>query len=156
MLYIRFVQAGGTIDKDYHPNDDNHGYNFSIETSAFHEIWKRSQVPYAVEFTSACKKDSLDIDDADRQKIISAVHNSPESNVIVLHGTDTIRETAEALSFIGGMTIVLTGAMKPAIHRESDAYFNVGMAVAAVQCLPAGIYIALYGEVVPWKKYTPR
>ena len=66
---------------------------------------------------------------------------------VVTHGTDTMAETAEALQGLEAKTIVLTGALTPARFRTTDAIFNVGMAVAAVQVSPPGVYIAMSGQV---------
>ncbi len=156
MAIIHFIQAGGTIDKDYVPQDGNHGYNFIIGESAFFEISRRAGMPYAVAFTCVCQKDSLDMTDDDRGELKRIAANVPEKKVIILHGTDTIHVTAKHLSDIAGKTVVLTGAMKPAKFRDSDADFNVGMAVGAVHSLKPGIYIALYGRVVRWDRIVPK
>ena len=55
-------------------------------------------------------------------------------------------ETATVLRDLDDKTIVLTGALNPARFRDSDAVFNIGCAVGAVQCLPAGVYIAMNGK----------
>ena len=74
--------------------------------------------------------------------------------VVITHGTDTMVKTAETLQDKAiNKVVVLTGAMLPEKFVNSDAKFNIGMAVAAVQTLPPGIYIALYGCVVPWKRF---
>lgn len=156
MSLIHFIQAGGTIDKDYRATEENHGYNFTIADSAWYEIWPRTNVRYAVSFTSACRKDSLDITNADRDKIHRITKSCNAKKVVILHGTDTIHVTAKHLSTIKNKVIVLTGAMTPAKFRDSDADFNIGVAVGAVNCLRAGVYIALYGEVKRWDKYKPR
>ena len=156
MNTIRFIQAGGTIDKDYLANNADHGHNFVIGKSALPSIWRRAGAPYPTRFTCACQKDSLDMDDSDRKKIKQMATTAQEDKIIILHGTDTIHVTAGYLSDISGKTIVLTGAMIPELFRESDADFNVGMAVGAVHILPPGIYIALYGEVKRWDEFVPR
>lgn len=153
---ILVVQAGGTIDKDYLAAENHHGHNFTIGESAAHTIIERAGIPYRVEFISACMKDSLEMDDTDRQLVYDAVAGAEEDLIVVLHGTDTIHETAKLLSSIKGKTIVFTGAMRPERFRDSDADFNVGMAFGAVQHLTPGVYIALYGEVVWWDHYVPR
>ena len=56
-------------------------------------------------------------------------------------------DTARALAEIGGKTIVLTGALAPARFAESDASFNLGMAFAAAQLAPPGVWIAMSGQV---------
>jgi L-asparaginase len=73
--------------------------------------------------------------------------------IVITHGTDTIHLTAKRLVFLKGKTIVVTGAMLPEKFYSSDAHFNLGMAVATVQIAKPGVYIALYGRVVPWDKY---
>ena len=156
MFIFRVIQAGGTVDKDYLPSDENHGYNFVIGESAFHSIIQRAGIPCAIGFTSACQKDSLDMDDDDRDTIKRIVSTTHEDKIIIMHGTDTILVTATHLADISDKVIVLTGAMRPERFRDSDADFNFGMAVGAVQCLPPGIYIALYGEVKCWDEYIPR
>ena len=93
--------------------------------------------------------------DDDRMDIVDGILALTEKKVIITHGTDTMKQTALTLSDdtrLADKTIVLTGAMKPEKFRDSDADFNVGMAVGAVQCLPPGVYIALNGVVAPWNK----
>ncbi|MEZ4200710.1 MAG: asparaginase domain-containing protein [Candidatus Paceibacterota bacterium] len=89
MSIICFIQAGGTIDKDYLATDENHGYNFVIGKSAFHAISRQAGIPYAIGFTCACQKDSLDMDDADRDTIKRMASAAREDKVVILHGTDT-------------------------------------------------------------------
>ena len=66
---------------------------------------------------------------------------------LLTHGTDSKVETAKVLSSIEDKTIVLTGALNPARFRGSDAEFNIGTAVGAVQSLPPGVYIAMNGRI---------
>lgn len=153
---FRVITAGGNIDKDYQVGADNHGYDFEIGDPAWNAIAWRAKIPYAVTITEACRKDSLDMTDADRDHIRTLVTAAQEDKIIITHGTDTIHLTAEALAIIEGKTIVLTGAMLPEKFADTDAHFYVGMAVGAVLSLPPGVYIALYGEVVPWDEYVPR
>ena len=80
-------------------------------------------------------------------KLKETIAALPERNIVVTHGTDTMAESALALTAIKDKTIVLTGALAPARFAESDAPFNLGMAFAAAQCLPAGVYIAMNGQV---------
>lgn len=108
---------------------------------------------FTYDIQEVVKKDSLDLTDADRHEILEAVEAAPSDKVIITHGTDTIHQTAEALNDVKDKTIVLTGAMLPERFTGSDARFNVGMAVAAVQFEKPGVYVALYGRVVPWREY---
>jgi L-asparaginase len=60
--------------------------------------------------------------------------------------------TARALGQAGiRKTIVLTGAMIPYKFGSSDGLFNLGSALAFVQALPQGVYIAMNGRCFPWK-----
>ena len=67
--------------------------------------------------------------------------------MLITHGTDTMVETARALESLVDRTIVLTGALNPARFRGSDAEFNIGTAVGAVQSLSTGAYIAMNGRI---------
>lgn len=150
------IQVGGTIDKDYPTNLDNHGYEFRIGDAAYCEIMERARPAYIWSEDSAMQKDSLDMDNDDRSYVRDCVDSRPEKKVVITHGTDTIRMTAEKLTGIVDKTIVLTGADLPEKFKDSNADFNLGLAIGAVQSLPPGVYIALYGEVVPWNEFKPR
>jgi len=97
--------------------------------------------------SSILRKDSLEMDDDDRQTVLDAVNNCKQQRIIITHGTDTMPHTARTLAGVTGKTIVLTGAMAPAIFRDTDALFNLGCAIAAVQTLDEGVYIAMNGEI---------
>ena len=153
-MHITFIQTGGTIDKDYPRGETNHGYEFAITDPAVKGMLPFCHAMFTYDIAEVIKKDSLDLTDADRKKILKAVHKAPSNHVVITHGTDTMLQTAEVLSkATEGKTVVLTGAMLPEKFVNSDAKFNVGMAVAAVQSLPSGVYIALYGCVVPWQQF---
>lgn len=141
------IQTGGTIDKDYPQGLSDHGYSFKIGEPAILETLERIKPMYEIEMIRHIQKDSLDIDDADREAIRELVQNLDGDKVVITHGTDTIGLTGEALEGVKGKTIVLTGAMMPEKFRESDADFNIGMAMGAVQKLPSGVYVALHGEL---------
>ena len=96
---------------------------------------------------SLMQKDSLEITDDDRQIIHDAVAGDQASQILITHGTDTMVQTAETLRNITDKCIVLCGSMQPARMRESDASFNIGAAIMAVQCLGPGVYIVMNGQV---------
>lgn len=153
-MHITFIQAGGTIDKDYPRGEMHHGYDFSITRPAVHTIIPSSHALFSYDVVEAVKKDSLDLTDRDREKILASVKKSTSDRVVVTHGTDTILKTAKYLhDKLPDKTVVLTGAMLPERFVNSDAGFNIGMAAAAAQTLPPNIYIALYGRVVPWQEF---
>jgi L-asparaginase len=142
-MFIRFITTGGTIDKIYFDALSQ----FEVGESQVEHILKEGLVQFDYEIVSLLQKDSLEITDDDRAELRSFVENDDASLYVITHGTDTMAETAEALQGLDGKTIVLTGALTPARFRTTDAIFNVGMAVAAVQASPPGVYIAMSGQV---------
>jgi len=94
------------------------------------------------------QKDSLDLTDADRFVIVEAVRECADQHIVITHGTDTMVDTAQAIQEAEtGKTVVLVGALNPARFRSSDAIFNIGFAMAAVQALDPGVHIAMNGQV---------
>jgi L-asparaginase len=90
--------------------------------------------------------------DADRQFIRQQIEVDPNPRIVVTHGTDTVIQTARALDGIPGKTIVLTGSMQPARFRNTDAVFNIGAAMGAVQALPPGVYVVMNGRIFDPKR----
>ena len=142
-MHIRFITTGGTIDKVYF--DDRS--QFEIGESVVQHVLSEGLVEFEYDVVSLMQKDSLEMDDEDRQKLRDYIENDDASHYIITHGTDTMAETASALSDLDGRTIVLTGSLSPARFKTTDAVFNVGMAVAAVQVARPGVYIAMSGQV---------
>lgn len=149
-MKILFVQAGGTIDKDY-PKLTN-GYGFEITTPASERILKRINPSFQYTITEVLKKDSLDITETERDLIVKACRKANCEKIVITHGTDTILKSAAKLAVIKDKTIVLTGAAKPEHFKDSDAEFNLGTAIGAIQSLPHGVYIAMHGRVLPYDR----
>jgi L-asparaginase len=141
---IRIFTTGGTFDKVYFDALSE----FRIGEPMAEALLEEANVTFSYEIESLLRKDSLEIDADDRQSIRDAVERSAESKILITHGTDSMVDTARSLLGIGGRTVVLFGAMQPARMRYSDATFNLGFACAAVQTLPAGIYIAMNGQIL--------
>jgi L-asparaginase len=142
-MHIRFITTGGTIDKVYFDDLSQ----FEIGESVVQHVLSEGLVEFEYDVVSLMQKDSLEMDDEDRQKLRDYIENDDASHYIITHGTDTMAETASALSDLDGRTIVLTGSLSPARFKTTDAVFNVGMAVAAVQVARPGVYIAMSGQV---------
>jgi L-asparaginase len=143
---------GGTIDKDY-PRMTM-GYAFEIDEPAATRVLQG--LPFlAVPFTvqSICKKDSTEIDVADRDRLVAAVRATSCTRIVVTHGTDTMIETAQMLLASGassGKAVAFTGAMKPERFKDSDGEFNLGGAVSATSFLPPGsVVVCMGGNVIP-------
>ena len=149
-MKILFIQTGGTIDKDY-PKTMK-GYAFEISEPAVKRILEKVNPSFDYEVLSVLKKDSLDITNDDRKNIFEACENSKLDKIIITHGTDTMIETAKILSSIKGKTIVITGAVRPERFTNSDASFNIGLAIGALQTSKEGVYIAMHGKVYAWDK----
>lgn len=142
-MFIRFITTGGTIDKIYFDALSQ----FEVGESQVEHILREGLVQFDYEIVPLLQKDSLDITAADRAELRGYIEKDAGRLFVITHGTDTITDTAEALQGLGEKTIVLTGALTPARFRTTDAIFNVGMAVAAVQVSPPGVYIAMSGQV---------
>ncbi|MBN1781879.1 asparaginase [bacterium] len=142
-MKIRIFTCGGTIDKIYFDSKSK----FEVGEPQVASILRESKVTlqYAVE--SILQKDSLDMNDEDRERIRSIVENTRETRILLTHGTDTMIQTARMLECVKDKTIVLTGSLEPARFRVTDAIFNIGCAITAVQILPHGVYIAMNGRL---------
>ena len=137
------VTTGGTIDKIYFDDKSD----FQVGDPQIGRILQELGVAFRFEVIPVLRKDSLHLDDADRERIRATIAAQPGRHVLVTHGTDSMVETARVLATIPGKVIVLTGALNPARFRGSDAEFNIGTAVGAVQSLPDGVYIAMNGRI---------
>ncbi len=137
------VTTGGTIDKVYFDDQSD----FQVGEPQIARILQELGVAFRFRVIPIIRKDSLHISGDDRALVRAAIAAQSATRVLVTHGTDTMVDTAKVLAGIDDKTIVLTGALNPARFRGSDAEFNIGTAVGAVQCLPPGVYIAMNGRV---------
>ena len=143
MDHLLIVTTGGTIDKVYF--DDKSDYQ--VGEPQIGRILEELGVAFRFEVIPILRKDSLHLDEADRELVRDTIAAQDARHVLVTHGTDSMVDTARVLAAIPGKVIVLTGALNPARFRGSDAEFNIGTAVGAVQSLPEGVYIAMNGRV---------
>jgi L-asparaginase len=148
---IRLLVTGGTIDKCYNEITGELIFNHSH----LPQMLQQSRCEVALTTDTLLLKDSLEMTNLDRGIILQACQHATESLIIITHGTDTMTLTAEYLAtHIKDKTIVLLGAMIPYTVKQSDSLFNLGCSIAAVQCLPAGIYITMNGKVFNWNQVT--
>ena len=143
-MKIKFIAVGGTIDKVYFDRISE----YQVGESTIGEILGDAKVTFHYTCESMIQKDSLDMTDEDRQEIHDTIAAGEHRYTIVTHGTDTMIQTAKKLQDIPNKVILLTGAMVPAKFKSSDAPFNIGCAVAAVQSLAPGVYIAMNGRIL--------
>jgi L-asparaginase len=147
---IQVFVTGGTFDKEY---------NFITGELFFKDthlssMFERGRCMLDIDVKTLMMVDSLEMTDADREIINYNCKQTKTNKIIITHGTDTMVQTA---SFIArselDKVIVLTGAMIPyAFGTSSDGFFNLGAALAFVQVLPNGVYVAMNGKCFPWNR----
>lgn len=142
-MTIKIFTTGGTIDKTYF--DMKNEYAVGEPQAA--GVMERANVVVDYQVVPIMQKDSLDLTDADRQRIREVIASDDCTRAVITHGTDTMVKTANVLQGIAGKTLVLTGSMYPAQYRDSDAVFNLGGALMAAQVLEPGVYIAMNGRI---------
>jgi len=140
---IAVVTTGGTIDKAYFDALSE----YQVGESVIGRLLTVARVTKPFRVIELLRKDSLDLTDDDRARLRETVIGLAERLVVITHGTDTMTQSAAALANVPDKVIVFTGSLAPARFSESDAPFNLGMAIATVQCLPNGVYITMNGQV---------
>jgi len=149
MEAVRIIITGGTFDKHY---DEIRGI-LTFKDTHLPEILKYVRCTLPIELELNQLIDSLDMHLANRLKILESCKKAPESRIVVTHGTDTMIETGRILGQAAlGKTVVLTGAMVPYSFTASDAVFNLGCSIAAVQILSPGVYVTMGGRVFAWDR----
>jgi len=144
-MKLAILTTGGTIDKVYFDAKSD----YKVGEPQIKGILERVGVTFPFEVSELFYKDSLEITDGDRVNIVESVASQEADRIIVTHGTDTMVETARALKERVGdiKTVVLVGSLTPARFRETDAEFNIGVAIGAAQSLGPGVYLAMNGRI---------
>jgi L-asparaginase len=146
-MRIRIFITGGTFDKEYNELEGK----LYFKNTHLPEMLELGRSRVDVDTRTLMMVDSLDMSDADRQLMLDQCRKAKEERILITHGTDTMEVTARVLgNVIRDKTIVLTGAMIPYKFGSSDGLFNLGSALAFVQTLPPGVYIAMNGRCFPW------
>lgn len=146
-MAIRIFITGGTFDKEY---DEITGQLFFKETH-LPEMLKLGRSKLDVDIRTLMMIDSLQMTPTDRELIAEQCIRCEHNRIIITHGTDTMVETAAVLAGKKiDKTIVITGAMIPYKFGSSDGLFNLGSAMAFVQTLPKGVYVAMNGRWFNW------
>ena len=142
-MKIKVFTTGGTIDKIYFDAKSQ----YEVGESHIQTLLTEMNVGFDYDVEALLRKDSLDMTDEDRAFIFEKVNTAHSDKILITHGTDTMIATGKILKTVTGKTIVLTGAMQPALFRNSDAVFNIGCAIGAVQALKHGVYIVINGMI---------
>lgn len=148
-MTLRILATGGTFDKQY---DEISGL-LVFGDSHLPAAISRARIGSPVVLQELFLLDSLDMQAPHREQVLAACRTSNESRIVIIHGTDTMADTAQVLGAAAlDKTIVLTGAMVPYAVSGSDALFNLGFACGVAGTLPAGVYVAMNGTVFAWDK----
>jgi L-asparaginase len=146
-MTLRILATGGTFDKHY----DEIAGKLGFADSHLPGIITRARITLPTELEVVAMLDSLEMQDADRANVLVACQRASETAIVIIHGTDTMRETAHVLGNAKlAKTIILTGAMIPYEIANSDALFNLGFACGIAQTLTHGVYIAMNGQIFNW------
>jgi len=146
-MKIKLFITGGTIDCEKIEGKDKYIFG----KTHLPEMLKQGKCLVKISLEVLMLKDSIYMDNEDRKKILRSCKNCREDKIIITHGTDTMAETAEVLGKdTKDKTIVLLGAMVPYNKKDSDALFNLGCAISAVQLLPKGVFIVMNGKIFNW------
>jgi|SRR5690606_38884743 L-asparaginase len=146
-MAIRILITGGTFDKEY----DMINGKLDFEETHVPEMLRLGRCTVATEIRTLMMVDSLEMTDNDRELILHNCASAPEERILITHGTDTMQITAAYLAQAGlAKTIVITGAMIPYKFGSSDGFFNLGAALAFLQTLPQGVYVAMNGRYYNW------
>ena len=144
---ITILATGGTIDKFY-----SVAGTLDIGKPAAHGVLSRVLTDIRFDIRALIGKDSLDMTDEDRAELVAALDAVEHDQVLITHGTDTMSESARYIAEhaeLGSKVVVLTGAMQPAVMAHSDAGFNLGAAISALNLLEPGVYIRMSGRIFP-------
>lgn len=153
MRHVVLITTGGTIEKTY---DETTG-SLDNRRSIVGRMLSRLRLDgVTISIIELMSKDSLYMTPDDRERIVAAVRvasggSPPPGGIVVLHGTDTLSLTGEALFKELGTSavpIVLTGAMRPYEMKRSDALQNLTEAIFATGVLPAGVYCVAHGKAL--------
>lgn len=143
MSDIALVTMGGTIDKDYFDALSE----YQVAETLIPNLIGRIGCDLEIETHEVCRKDSLEVTEDDRMRLKQLVESLSTVKVLVTHGTDTMVDTARFLGNIPGKVVVFTGAMRPSRFSDTDALFNVGVALGALRSLEEGVFVAMSGQV---------
>lgn len=164
---LLILTTGGTFDKRYPEGQWVTEFTFPpSQESAVTDILRRARMAgdsYEINWLFA--EDSTKITDAQRDQIADRCAGAVQTRIVVTHGTDTMTQridpatgqlssgpsTAKTIAARQlNKTIVLTGAAQPAVLRDSDTDFNLGLAIGAALTAAPGVYVAMNGLVLPW------
>lgn len=160
MKRVTLISTGGTIEKTY---DERTGTLQNRRSIVDRMLGALRLEDITINSIQLLSKDSLDLTDADRRRILEMVHllvtdpSPDDAGVVILHGTDTLSVTGEMLCrelTDLALPVVLTGAMRPYEMTQSDALQNLNEAIFAAGILPPGVYAVAHGRALRFPGVT--
>jgi L-asparaginase len=149
MQRVHLISTGGTIEKIY---SEQRGAVENVESKIESYLGRLRLPDLAIDVTRLMNKDSLEMTDADRARILESVRTRLDAPIVITHGTDTMVETGLYLKGALGdlqFPIVLTGAMTPLGFEASDGLQNLTESLFAARVLAPGIYVVIHNQAFP-------
>lgn len=153
-LKIVLISTGGTIEKTYSELEGILNNEYNVLDVILEQI-RLDGVEIIRE--QLMNKDSLQITESDLKIILEtvtkyALNTTEYHGIVIVHGTDRLSFTGDKLYHCFqskglSVPIVLTGAMRPYMMRNTDAVQNITEALLAVQLLKPGVYVAMHNRV---------
>ena len=145
---IRIFATGGTFDKEYNELTGD----LFFQHTHIGDMLRLGRCRLNISVETLMMIDSLEMTDSGRLKVLAHCREAKENHIVITHGTDSMEQTAAVIGQgLTGKTVVLTGAMVPYTFGSSDGMFNLGTALAFVQILPPGVYVAMNGQCFGWQ-----
>jgi len=122
-----------------------------LDTSIDHYLKNLIKPHFSYDVETVCEKDSREITLEDLNNLWAVVKSSQHENILITHGTFTMKNTAKFLEeklTEGKLNkkVILTGAMIPIVGFSiSDAAFNLGYSIASFGNISSGVYICMNG-----------
>jgi L-asparaginase len=149
MQRIHLIATGGTIEKIY---SEQRGSVENIDSKIETYLGRLRLPDVQIDTTRLMNKDSLEMTDADRARMLEAVRGRLDAPIVITHGTDTMVETGlylkAALPQLA-FPIILTGAMTPLGFEASDGLQNLTESLFAARVLEPGIYVVIHNQAFP-------
>ncbi len=148
MTRIHLIATGGTIEKIY---SEQRGSVENVDSKIETYLGRLRLPDLEIDTTRLMNKDSLEMTEADRARVLEAVRERLDAPIVITHGTDTMVETGLYLkkSLEPRFPIVLTGAMTPLGFESSDGLQNLTESLFAARVLAPGIYVVMHNQVFP-------
>jgi L-asparaginase len=140
------LNTGGTFNKRYNPISGE--LEVPRDDAAILSVLATFSQPIKVQ--GLLYKDSLEMTLDDRESLAKTISQSDETVIIVVHGTDTMDQSAQHIARMGlSKVVVFTGAMVPFSINAVEATANLSMAMGYSHNVSSGVYVVMQGVCGP-------